>query len=201
MVSVKEKILRMEKLRKQIEKCRRCPLYRTRTHTVPGEGDVDAQIMFIGEAPGANEDKRGKPFVGRAGEILNELLAFVALKREDVFICNILKCRPPGNRDPLENEIKACIGSLDIQLKIIEPKIIATLGRFASQYIFQKFSLGNMSISQAHGRVFDVDTPFGKKKIIPLYHPAVATYNPSKKQDLLKDFAVLKPYITHKRQR
>jgi len=187
----KEKI---EKLRSQISVCTRCILHKTRTNTVPGEGNIDTNIMFIGEAPGKNEDEQGTPFVGRAGAILDQLLGSIGLKREDIYICNILKCRPPNNRNPLSNEISACVGSLDIQIKTINPMVIATLGTFASTYIFEKFSLPLRNISALAGRVFDADTDFGPKKIVPLFHPAVATYNPSKIDVLLKDFKSLEPF-------
>ena len=187
-----EKTARIEKLRGQIAVCERCRLHKTRTRTVPGEGSVEAEIMFIGEAPGRNEDLEGKPFVGRAGEVFDKLLSSVGLTREEIYLCNILKCRPPDNRAPLSDEVHACVGSLDIQIKVINPKIIATLGKYATTYIFEKFSLPIRNISSVHGKVLDVETPFGKKKIVPLFHPAVATYDPTRIDILLADFAILK---------
>ena len=181
-------------IKKQVIACHKCPLYKTRTLPVIGQGSHKAKIMFIGEAPGRNEDLTGRPFCGRAGNILEELLASIKLKREDVYICNILKCRPPGNRDPLPNEIKACVPYLDKQIETINPAIICCLGNFATRYILEKFGLKNevQGISRIHGKVFSVDTLFGKKKIIPLYHPAVATYNINMKSILLEDFRVIK---------
>ncbi len=190
-----EKILRIEKLRKKIAVCERCRLHKTRTHTVPGEGSVEAQIMFIGEAPGRNEDLQGKPFVGRAGEVFDRLLSSVGLTRDEIYLCNILKCRPPENRAPLNDEVQACVGSLDIQIKVINPKVIATLGKYATTYIFEKFSLTQSNISSVHGKVLDVETPFGPKKIVPLFHPAVATYDPTKINILLKDFEIFKSLL------
>ena len=195
-MNVEGKLLRMRRLKRQIAKCERCDLYRTRINAVPGEGSLEAEIMFIGEAPGKNEDLQGKPFVGRAGDIFDRLLDSAGLSREEIYLCNILKCRPPGNRDPLDKEIKACVGSLDIQIKIINPKIIATLGRFASSYILQKFFIENMKISDVHGKVIEAQTPFGVKKIIPLFHPAVATYDPSKLKILIKDFKALEKSLS-----
>lgn len=187
-----EKLKKIQTLRTKIAACTRCDLHKTRTNTVPGEGSVDADIMFIGEAPGQNEDLQGKPFVGRAGKVFDKLLESVNLTREQIYLCNILKCRPPGNRAPQSNEIQACVGSLDLQIKIVNPKIIATQGKFATTYIFEKFSIPFAGISQVHGKIYDVETPFGLKKIVPLFHPAVATYDPNKIEVLLKDFEIFK---------
>jgi len=189
-----EKTSRIEKLRKQIAECTRCSLHQTRTHTVPGEGDVDADIMFIGEAPGKNEDLQGKPFVGRAGDVFDKLLKSIGLTREQIYLCNILKCRPPDNRNPLPNEINACIGSLDLQIKIVNPKVIGTLGNFSTAYIFEKFNLPPAKISSVAGKVIDITTPFGPKKVIPVFHPAVATYNVHKTDLLIEHFAAFKPF-------
>jgi len=190
-MDISEKEKRITKLRKQIAVCQRCSLHQTRTQTVPGEGDIDAEIMFIGEAPGRNEDLQGKPFVGRAGAIFDQLLESVNLSREQIYLCNILKCHPPQNRNPLLQEIQACVGSLNLQLKIINPLIICTLGNFATTFIFDKFSLGQEKISAVAGKVFDAQTEFGDKKILPLFHPAVVTYNGSKLDQLMDDFRVI----------
>ena len=194
-MDLQEKQTRIAKLREQIAGCQRCSLHKTRTHTVPGEGSLDARIMFIGEAPGRTEDEQGKPFVGRAGNILDQLLASVGLKRDDIYICNILKCRPPNNRAPLSSEIQACIGSLDLQIKLINPYIIATLGNFATTYILEKFHLPAAKISAVAGKVFPVDSEFGQKVIVPFFHPAVATYDASKLGLLIRDFAVFKKLL------
>jgi len=184
----------IERLRKQIAQCTRCPLHQTRTNTVPGEGDINANIMFIGEAPGRNEDLQGKPFVGRAGDVFSQLLKTVGLTREQIYLCNILKCRPPENRNPLSSEIRACVGSLDIQIKIINPKVIGTLGSFATTTIFEKFNIPSAKISSVAGKVIDVETPFGPKKIIPVFHPAVATYDVNKTDLLISHFKAFKPF-------
>ena len=191
-MDAEQKANKIRRLNKQIAQCTRCRLCRSRTNTVPGDGSVDADIMFIGEAPGRSEDLKGLPFVGRAGAILDELLGSVNLSRDEIYICNILKCRPPGNRDPSDKEIEACVGSLEIQIKTIDPKIIATLGRFSTAYILQRFHIESAKISELHGKIVDAQTPFGLKRIVPLFHPAVATYNPAKLDVLLKDFQVLK---------
>ncbi|MCD6399038.1 MAG: uracil-DNA glycosylase [Candidatus Aenigmarchaeota archaeon] len=177
---------KMSDLIEEIKNCKRCGLWESRTNVVPGEGSINAEIMFIGEGPGYWEDQKGRPFVGRAGKVLDELLEFIGLKREEIFIANILKCRPPKNRNPEKEEIKACTPYLEAQISIINPKIIAPLGKFAMEFIFEKFGLGERKISEVHGKVFEINTINGKIKIIPLYHPAVAVYN-SNKIDLLKE--------------
>jgi len=192
-----EKKLRIEKLRKQIAECTRCSLHQTRTNTVPGEGNVNADIMFIGEAPGRNEDLQGKPFVGRAGDIFDKLLQSIGLTREQIYLCNILKCRPPDNRNPLSSEINACIGSLDLQIKIVNPKVIGTLGNFSTTYIFEKFNVPPAKISSVAGKIIDVITPFGPIKVIPVFHPAVATYNVHKTDLLIEHFQAFKPFCSN----
>ncbi|GFH99236.1 type-4 uracil-DNA glycosylase [Bacteroidaceae bacterium] len=198
-MDVEEKQQKIKKLREQIGECTRCPLCQTRTNTVPGEGDVDADIMFIGEAPGRNEDLQGKPFVGRAGDVFDKLLASINLTRDQIYLCNILKCRPPNNRNPLASEILACVGSLDIQIKIVNPKVIGTLGNFATTYVFDKFNIPPATISSVAGTVIDVETPFGPKKIVPVFHPAVATYNVHKTDLLLSHFQAFQPFCANQK--
>jgi len=190
----------LEKIKTEILNCKKCPLYKTRNHSVVGEGSSRAKIMFCGEAPGYNEDKTGRPFCGAAGKILDELLESAEIKREEVFVTNILKCRPPSNRDPRSEEIKACTPYLEGQIEIIKPGVICTLGNFSTAYIFQKYGLKDQiqGISKIHGKIFEA-TPtlnFGVRaksiKIIPLYHPAVATYNINMKEVLKRDFRALK---------
>ncbi len=195
-MDVQAKADRIQRLRQQIAVCQRCALHETRTNTVPGEGAVNADIMFIGEAPGRNEDQQGKPFVGRAGDIFDKLLASVSLSRDDIYLCNILKCRPPNNRNPLAGEIKACVGSLDIQIQVVDPQVIGTLGNFATMYVLEKFGVPLKKISELAGTIVDVDSPFGPKKIVPLFHPAVATYSPKKIDTLLEHFQIFKSFIT-----
>ena len=185
----------MKKIVILVENCKKCNLYKTRNKPVVGNGSLDCKILFIGEAPGRNEDLQGKPFVGKAGEILDELLKSIGLQRSEIFISNILKCRPPYNRNPLKSEIEVCSEHLDKQIKIIQPKIIAPLGNFASSFIFDKFGLRHDKISNIHGKVFQTNTVFGNITIIPLYHPAVVTYNPNTKNILLEDFRVIKRTI------
>ncbi len=165
-----------------------------------GSGNLDAKIMFCAEAPGYWEDVKGNPFVGAAGKILNELLESVGLKREEVYICNLLKCRPitPDfkNRAPNLNEIEACIPYLEKQIEIIKPKVICTLGNYSTAFIFEKYGLKNQiqGISKIHGKLFESKTLFGSIKIVPLYHPAVATYNINMKEILKNDFKILEKF-------
>ena len=179
-------------IEEEIKKCNKCELSKLKTNAVPGEGGFQKRIMLIGEAPGRNEDLQGKPFVGRAGKILDELLKEADLTREDIFITNVVKCRPPGNRDPLPNEIKACSPFLEKQIQAMQPKIIITLGRFAMNYIFEKYGIQKSSISQVHGKTFKISSLNGLIKIIPMLHPAVVAYDSSKKQELVNDFKKLK---------
>lgn len=163
---------------------------------VIGEGSHEAKIMFIGEAPGKNEAATGRPFCGAAGKILTEMIESIGLERKDVYITNIVKDRPTNNRDPLPEEIKVYAPFLDRQIEILQPKVIATLGRYSMAYVMEKFGLVNelKSISQIHGKVFDAKASYGDMKIIPLYHPAVALYQNSLKDQMFKDFAVVKKY-------
>lgn len=171
----------------QIESCQRCPLGRSRTHAVPGVGPVNAPIMFIGEAPGFHEDQQGVPFVGAAGNFLNELLAGINLKRENVYICNVIKCRPPQNRDPLPEEIEACKPYLDRQIELIKPKVIVTISRFAMARWF-----ANQKISAIHGQA----RHFGHLLVVPFFHPAAALHQPSLRKVIEEDFRKLPGFIT-----
>lgn len=173
-----------KKLEDKIKKCCSCFLRGTCTQIVPGEGNPNADIMFIGEAPGVEEDKQGRPFVGAAGKFLNEMLKMVGLRREDVFITNILKCRPPGNRDPMPEEVEACWPWLLEQIKLIKPKLIVLLGRHA----MERF-LPNQKISKIHGQAMRRETPgIGRQVFYALYHPAAALYQGSLRETLIADF-------------
>ena len=188
----------LRQVKDEIVNLKESPLYQDRIKNkafpVIGEGSHDAKIMFVGEGPGKNEAETGRPFCGAAGNILTELIESIGLKREDVYITNIVKDRPPNNRDPLPEEIRVYAPFLDRQIDIIQPKIIATLGRYSMGYIIQKFKLiwGLKPISQIHGKVFDAKASYGDIKIITLYHPAVALYQNSLKQQMFKDFEVIK---------
>lgn len=174
------------------------PLYaeRVKNKNLPviGEGSHFADIMFIGEAPGRNEAKTGRPFVGAAGKVLDRLLESADIPRGDVYITNIVKDRPPQNRDPLPAEIEAYGPFLDRQIEIIRPKVLATLGRYSMVYVMERFGLKERlePISKAHGKVYDTHASYGKVRIVPLYHPAVAVYNSQTLDTLKEDFKILK---------
>lgn len=188
----------MKKIRDEVFELKNSPLYEYRTSNeffpVIGEGSHNADIVFIGEAPGRNEAKTGRPFCGAAGKILDGLLKSIEMPREDVYITNIVKDRPENNRDPLPSEIEIYGPFLDRQIDIIEPKIIATLGRYSMEYIMKKFGLGSrlQTISLTHGKSFDAKHGDRDIKIIPLYHPAAAIYNRNLMEILKEDFKILK---------
>jgi DNA polymerase len=190
----------LKKIKDEVLNCKKCPLYKERLkngfYPVVGEGNHQAKIMFVGEAPGLQEAKTGRPFCGAAGKILDELLESVGIKREDVYIANLLKDRPPGNRDPQPEEIKACSLYLEKQIEIIKPEIICPLGRYSMKFLMKKFELEDQidGISKIHGRLFKGKSLFQDVVIIPFYHPAVATYNPNMKKVLEEDFKILKTY-------
>jgi uracil-DNA glycosylase len=174
----------LEQLNKKMLSCSQCVLRGTCKQVVPGEGPADAEIMFIGEGPGQKEDELGRPFVGAAGKFLEEMLAAIKLKREDVYIANVVKCRPPQNRDPLPEEAAACWPWLLEQIRMIQPKLIVTLGRHS----MERF-LPDQKISQLHGTLVIKTIPeVGKQNFYTLYHPAAALYNGSMREVLLKDF-------------
>ena len=173
----------LDELRVQVESCRRCPLCDGRTQTVFGVGNPHARVMFIGEAPGKNEDLQGEPFVGAAGHYLNELLGCAGLRREDVFIANVLKCRPPGNRDPRPEEIQTCTPYLREQTRTIDPEVLVTLGKFSTQFVLKT----QVGITRLHGRVQRA----GKFLVFPIFHPAAALYDAAKREALENDFVTL----------
>ena len=177
---------RLQAIRAQVQQCSACPLYAGRTRAVPGEGPASSRVMFIGEGPGYHEDQQGQPFVGQAGKFLDELLACAGLKRAEVFITNVVKCRPPSNRDPEPEELKACDQYLNAQIEAINPRVIVTLGRFS----MAKF-VTNGKISQIHGRPHQVDG----RVVVTMYHPAAALHQPDLKKTLLEDFGRLKQFL------
>lgn len=168
----------LQQIAGEVSVCTKCPLYRGRTHAVPGEGPINADIMFIGEAPGRNEDLQGRPFVGQAGRLLEDLLAEIGLTRDDVWIGNVVKCRPPNNRDPMPEEIAACSVYLERQIALLQPKLIATLGR----YSMEKFFPG-ARITRVHGQAKRA----GDRVLIPLFHPAYILRNMSALPDAKRD--------------
>jgi uracil-DNA glycosylase family 4 len=185
--SAEERRAELVELFKEVQACRRCPLHETRTRAVFGAGDADADLMFVGEAPGVEEDRQGLPFVGRAGQLLNELLQGIGMSREDVFIANVLKSRPPGNRDPQPPEIEACRPYLFRQVSLIEPKVVCTLGNFAT-----KLLSGNPAgITRVRGTPQVHDLGGRTVFLLPLFHPAAALRTPSIKEVLRADFELL----------
>ncbi|HDO20383.1 MAG TPA: uracil-DNA glycosylase [Candidatus Bathyarchaeota archaeon] len=176
----------------EVNECRKCNLWKTRRKPVPGDGDVNASIVFIGEAPGYWEDVRGKPFVGAAGKLLDNVFEKVGISRSKVYITNVVKCRPPGNRDPRLEEIEACSPYLDRQLNIIKPKIIVTLGRHSTSYIFSKIGLKFKSMRESQGRVYKVNLWDAKTYVAVSYHPAAALYNVKLKEKIEKTMRMVK---------
>jgi DNA polymerase len=195
------KEFRLKKIQDQIQNLECSPLYNFRIENeyklVFGEGDPDAKIMFIGEAPGAQEAKTGKPFVGRAGKLLDSLLDDINLDRNDVYITNIVKDRPPSNRTPRVGEIKTYAPFLLEQIRIIKPKIIATLGRLAMQFILRTYDhpQKDKKIGELHGEILEAQSENGKIKIIPLYHPAAVFYNRDLEIAVKEDFQKLSKFI------
>jgi DNA polymerase len=177
----------LQDLHEEVRVCTNCSLCRTRIKAVPGSGDHRARVMIVGEAPGQNEDQQGLPFVGAAGQLLNRLLAAVEIPREDVYITNIIKCRPPGNRDPLPEEVAACSPYLDRQVEIIRPAVILLLGRHAVARLLP----GSAGISRIHGTMVER----GERAYVPLYHPAAALYNSFLVDTLEADFRKVRGFI------
>ena len=173
----------LEELQVPVAACRRCPLCDGRTQTVFGVGNPEARVLIVGEAPGKNEDLQGEPFVGAAGKYLNELLAIAGLSREDVYIANVLKCRPPSNRDPRPEEIQACTPFLREQTRTINPEYIVTLGNFSTKFILKT----DVGITRLHGTLQRA----GRFKVFPIFHPAAALYDSKKREALENDFATL----------
>ena len=175
---------KLKKLNQQTLACQKCDLRQTCSQVVPGAGSAEAEIMFIGEGPGKEEDRQGIPFVGAAGKFLDEMLGIINLKREDIYIANVVKCRPPNNRDPFPEEAEACWPWLEQQIKIIDPRLIITLGRHS----LERF-LPGQKISQIHGKALRRAVPkMGIRIFYALYHPAAALYNGSMREVLIKDF-------------
>ncbi len=171
-------------LREEMGECSRCSLHRDRKHLVFGQGNPDARLMFVGEAPGRDEDLQGEPFVGRAGKLLTKIIQSISLQREDVYIANVIKCRPPKNRNPLPEEIRTCHPFLWKQIGIIKPRIICTLGTFASQTLLETTD----KISALRGRFFQI----GNTKLLPTFHPAFLLRNQERKRDVWEDMKLIR---------
>ncbi|HTP03327.1 MAG TPA: uracil-DNA glycosylase [Anaerolineales bacterium] len=192
------KSTQLKRIDRDTERLTDSPLYQYRVqegyHAVPGKGNPDAVLMLIGEAPGKQEAMRGEPFVGAAGRLLDELLQSIHVTRDEVYITNIVKDRPPENRAPQKNEVNAYAPLLRRQIKIIQPQVIVTLGRYAMEFILAEFKMPEQgrSISELHGKPLRAQTPYGPIAVLPLFHPAVAFYRRDQKEILKSDFLVLK---------
>ena len=191
LVGADDRIRILDDVATLVRSCGRCELCRGRTNAVPGHGNSNTEIMFIGEAPGQHEDRQGLPFIGASGQFLTQLLASIELSREEVFITNIVKCRPPGNRDPLADEIAACGSYLDTQIDAINPLMIVTLGRFSMSKWFP-----NERISRIHGQ----PRSFGQRVVVPMYHPAAALHQASLRSTIEADFERLPRILAQARE-
>ena len=188
----------LETIAAEVRACTNCRLHATRTRAVPGEGDPQTEVVFVGEGPGFNEDREGRPFIGRAGDLLVRLLASIGWRREDVFITNVVKCRPPENRDPQPDEIAACAPYLRRQLEVLDPAVVVTLGRFSMGTF-----MPGARISQAHGTVRPVDPATGARAalVFAMYHPAAALRTPAIERESYADIAAVPTALIDSRQR
>jgi DNA polymerase len=208
MSAIEERSQRMAQIGQAVAGLVESPLYGLRQaqryQPVIGDGSLTARIVVIGEAPGESEAKSGRPFVGASGRVLSELLASIGLRREDIYITNVVKDRPPDNRDPTPDEIALYRPFLEAQLEIIQPAVVATLGRFAMTFVFELFKIMDAGadkrtgpkISDVHGKLFQGQASYGPVAVVPLFHPAVALYSTPRKATLLEDFQTLKPFVT-----
>jgi uracil-DNA glycosylase family 4 len=193
-----ERRVALEAIADEVRACTNCRLHQTRTRAVPGEGDPETEVIFVGEGPGFNEDKQGRPFVGRAGDLLVKLLATIGWRREDVYITNVVKCRPPDNRDPFPDEIAACAPFLRRQLEVLDPAVVVTLGRFSMATF-----MPGARISQAHGTVRPVDPATGASSatVFAMYHPAAALRTPAIERESYADMAGVPMALLDSRRR
>ncbi len=182
----------MDLIDEEVRNCLKCRLSKTRKNAVPGEGNIDSRVVFIGEAPGYWEDAKGRPFVGAAGKLLDEMLLKAGFLRNEVYITNVVKCRPPGNRDPRPDEIEPCTPYLDRQIDSIKPKFIVTLGRHSASCILSKMGYEISGITRARGRIYEAELWGCNIRVIPTFHPAAALYDVKLKDYLEKDFQLLK---------
>jgi DNA polymerase len=189
--TTEEKRQALEEIAAEVRRCQRCPLYKGALKGVPGEGDPDAEVMLVGEAPGWHENQQGRPFVGAAGQFLNDLLRSVGLRREQVFIANVIKHRPPDNRDPLPDEMGACLPYLDRQIEVVDPRVIVTLGRFSMARFFP-----GERISRIHG----LARRHGNRLVLPLYHPAAALHQGTLRRTVEEDFRRLTTILEEARK-
>lgn len=183
-------------IKSEIATCRRCELHKSRTKAVPGEGNLYSRVVFLGEAPGRSEDEEGRPFVGAAGRLLTKLIESVGLKREEVFITNVVKCRPPGNREPKVEEISACSYFTDAIISLVNPMLVVTLGNYAGYYVFEmKGGVRWLGVGRMRGRLYKLEVLGQERAVVPTYHPAAALYNPQVLSILQKDFTLIRDYL------
>lgn len=191
----------MDKIADKVRVCIKCPLWKSRKKAVPGEGNIDASVVFVGEAPGYWEDVKGLPFVGAAGKVLDKHLDKIKVPRGDVFITNVVKCRPPGNRPPRQLEVGTCTRLyLNRQIRLIKPKIIVTLGRYSTAYVLSKAGFDRVdSIGQLRGKTYEVGLFSFPVTVVPMYHPASVLHNPIYVDELDRDFQLLKSELRKRR--
>ena len=190
----------MREIEEEIKNCRKCDLWKTRRNAVPGEGNYKARMMLVGEAPGKKEDEMGKPFVGKAGQLLTETMEKVGIERSEVYITNVIKCRPPNNRNPTRGEIERCLPYLRRQIDVIKPEIIVTLGNFATTEILKMYGFVPHSITRARGRIYR--SALHNVAIIPTFHPAACIYNPAFIEKFEEDFRkIAEEYIKIKEKK
>jgi len=185
----------MDRLAEEVSNCRRCDLCELRENVVFGEGDLETAVVLVGEAPGRREDEEGRPFVGSAGKLLNRILDETGLNRGDIYITNIVKCRPPGNRRPNQGEVEECATHLDKQLSLIEPRVIVPMGNSATGYFLKRHGLRRQAIGSIHGHVLPIKAAWGDTKLYPIYHPAAILYNRRLEEDLRSDLRALRNLI------
>jgi DNA polymerase len=176
----------------EVRVCVKCDLWKGRKKAVPGVGNPESRLLLIGEAPGRSEDIEGEPFVGAAGKLLDELISAIGLSRKDIFITNVVKCRPPENRDPFPSEVETCTPYLNRQIGIIEPRFIVTLGKHSTAYVLQKAKLPFSSITQARGKVYGTSLLGMEIAVFPTFHPAAALYSVQYRDQLVKDFQLIR---------
>jgi len=186
-----DKVRLFAELVEDVANCHGCGLCDGAKNRVNGEGDLDSRVVFLGEAPGRREDESGRPFVGSAGKLLDRLLAGAGLSRDKVFISNVVRCRPPGNRRPKWSEVEACSWHIERVLGIIAPRVVAPMGNSAVEFLFERYRLGEAVIGDVHGKPVEIEMPWGRVIVFPLYHPAAAIYNRKLLEELEADMRML----------
>ncbi|MEM5875623.1 MAG: type-4 uracil-DNA glycosylase [Candidatus Aenigmatarchaeota archaeon] len=190
-----EDLTLLQKIAEEIKNCKKCPLFKERKNAVPGEGNINKKIVIVGEAPGYNEDIMGRPFVGKAGKLLDDFIKFIGVERRDIFITNVVKCRPPNNRQPEKIEIEACFDYLERQINVIKPRLIICVGNIAASTLFHKFGLEFKSMNKQHGIVYSISNLQIQLKLVATYHPAAILRNPNLLNLVKEDWERIKEVI------